>query len=317
MAGMGRLGLLVVIILLAGCADPRDGGLVVGTLEREPVALTAERAEPIVAIHAREGERVAAGDIVVELDPARPLAERARLVAQRDRAQARLDEVMRGPRRELVLEARARLAAADAARHEAELERARVRELFRADLASARERDAADSALEQASAARDAARAEVDRLLEGATAEELLQAQAELADLEAALKLQDITVARLALRAPRDARVESLPFVVGETPPAGAVVARLQSLDRSPYARVFVPASLHARLAPGTRVRVTVDGRGEFDGTVRYLSPEAAYTPYFALTEHDADRLSYLAEIDLAGADDLPGGIPVRVVAPE
>src|SRR5690606_5192577 len=110
------------------------------------------------------------------------------------------------------------------------------------------------------------------------------------------------------------ARVESLPFVVGETPPAGAVVARLQSLDRPPYARVFVPAALHAALRAGARVRVTVDGHGDYDGTARYLSAEAAYTPYFALTEHDAGRLSYLAEIDLAGADELPSGVPVRAV---
>jgi HlyD family secretion protein len=48
---------------------------------------------------------------------------------------------------------------------------------------------------------------------------------------------------------------------------------------------------------------------------VRYISAQAAFTPYFALTQKDRSHLSYLAEITLAGpaAADLPAGIPVEV----
>ncbi len=312
---MKRAIVILVTSLLAACGAPPDDQAVVGTLEREPIALSAELAEPIRALHVREGDHVAAGELLVELDATRPLAEHARLAAQRDRLQGRLAEVERGPRREQILEARARLLTADAAKHEAELQRTRVEELRRAGLASERERDEAESAFEQASGARDAARAALDALLEGATAEEHAQARAALAEVEASMRVQQVTLDRLSVRSPRDAIVEALPFVVGETPMPGAVVARLRAADAPPYARVYVPAALHAQLSPGARVRVTVDGHGEFDGTVRYLSGEAAYTPYFALTEHDAGRLSYLAEIDLAGADALPSGVPVRVVA--
>lgn len=312
---MTRAIVNLVPLFLVACGAPTADHAVVGTLEREPVALSVELAEPIRALHVREGDRVATNDLLLELDATRPLAEHARLAAQRDRLQGRLAEIERGPREEAILETRARLLAADAAKHEAELQRARVEELRRADLASARERDAAESAYEQASGARDAARAALDALVEGATSEEVVQARAALAEVEAAMRAQQVTLDRLAVRSPRDAIVESLPFVVGETPMPGAVVARLRATDTPPYARVYVPAALHAKLAPGARVRVTVDGHGEFDGTVRYLSSEAAYTPYYALTEHDVGRLSYLAEIDVAGADALPSGVPVRVVA--
>lgn len=312
---MTRAIVFLVSSLLAACGTASTDHAVVGTLEREPVALSAELAEPIRALHVREGDRVAAGDLLVELDATRPLAERARLAARRDRLQGRLAEVERGPRSEAILEARARLLAADAAKHEAELQRARVKDLLHTGLASARERDEAESAYEQASGARDAARAALDALLEGATSEEVVQARAALAEIEASMRAQQVTLDRLTVRSPRDAIVDALPFVVGETPRPGAVVARLRATDTPPYARVYVPAALHAQLAPGARVRVAVEGHGEFDGTVRYLSSEAAYTPYYALTEHDVGRLSYLAEIDVAGADALPSGVPVRVVA--
>jgi HlyD family secretion protein len=47
---------------------------------------------------------------------------------------------------------------------------------------------------------------------------------------------------------------------------------------------------------------------------VRTVSHEAAFTPYFALTERDRGRLSYVAKIDLEGdaAHALPTGLPLE-----
>jgi len=47
---------------------------------------------------------------------------------------------------------------------------------------------------------------------------------------------------------------------------------------------------------------------------VRWIANEAAFTPYYALTEHDRSRLSYLAEIDVVEEQGrLPDGVPVEV----
>jgi HlyD family secretion protein len=48
---------------------------------------------------------------------------------------------------------------------------------------------------------------------------------------------------------------------------------------------------------------------------MRMISSEAAFTPYYSLTERDRKHLAYLAEIDLVGeeARDLPTGLPVEV----
>ena len=51
------------------------------------------------------------------------------------------------------------------------------------------------------------------------------------------------------------------------------------------------------------------------------VADDAAFTPFFALTQYDRGRLSYLSKIDLTGdkAADLPTGLPVQVtfIAPE
>ena len=63
---------------------------------------------------------------------------------------------------------------------------------------------------------------------------------------------------------------------------------------------------------------MTVDGHdGALTGTVRWVSADASFTPYFALTEHDRARLSFLAEIDVEQARDLPSGVPLQADFPE
>lgn len=311
---MKRTALLLVITLLAACEIPGEHP-VVGTLERDRIVMTSEAREPIIAIMVREGDRVEAGATLVTLDPARARSELDRLDARREQLQRRHDELVRGPRAEAISEARARLARARSVLAGAEREFERIRDLNAQSLASERELDAARTGLETARADLDAAASVLAELTAGTTAEELDQADAALDEAKAAIATQRLTLARLTVTAPRAAVVEALPFEVGETPAVGAPVAILRALDTPPYARVFVPAAMRAKFTPGTRVRVTVDGHGQLDGWVRFISSEAAYTPYFALTEHDAGRLSYLAEIELDAGDELPVGVPVRAVA--
>ncbi|MGH8287055.1 MAG: hypothetical protein ACRETT_15000, partial [Steroidobacteraceae bacterium] len=106
---------------------------------------------------------------------------------------------------------------------------------------------------------------------------------------------------------------------LGERPPAGAAVVVMLA-DGAPYARVHVPEPLRVGVTAGLAARVHVDGFEEpFAGQVRYISAEAAFTPYFALTQRDRSRLSYLAEVTLteARAARLPTGIPVEVSFPQ
>ena len=47
---------------------------------------------------------------------------------------------------------------------------------------------------------------------------------------------------------------------------------------------------------------------------VRGVAHEAAFTPYFALTERDRGRLTYLAKVDIEKQRErLPDGVPVEV----
>ena len=64
----------------------------------------------------------------------------------------------------------------------------------------------------------------------------------------------------------------------------------------------------------GSPVELRIDGLADpVTGAVRWVASEAAFTPYFALTERDRGRLTYEAKVDLdVSGERLPDGVPVE-----
>jgi len=305
---------LVPAILLA-CGGDTSFPPSVGTLERDRVDLVAETDDPILEIAVREGDLVSVGDLLVRLDPARLAAGVAQAEAFRNEAAARLAETVRGPRSERITEARARLAGARSAAVTAERELERVQALAAVDVTSRSRLDEMRTRRDSARAQRDEARAALGAMLEGSTVEELDRAQNALAAADAALMGARIGLQRLEVRAPTAGRIDALPYEAGERPRPGATVAVLL-VGNAPYARVHVPEAVRVHLALHARARIEVEGlNGSFAGRLRRISHDAVFTPYFALTEHDRGRLSYLAEVELTEerARELPNGVPVEV----
>ena len=306
--------LFIVVALNIAC---RDAGppIAVGTLERHRIELRAERQEPILRLAVKEGDTVEAGDVVVELDSRRIVALLGQSEATRDLAAARLAEVVRGFRYEEIDQARAQLAETEAAliQHQPNLDRARS--LVADGVEPQSVLDTAEASHTAAEARRDAARSSLEKFLNGATVEELDQARAELARSEAEVAKLAIDAERMIIAAPRAGTIEALPFREGDEPTAGSSVAVILT-DDAPFARVYVPAEIRPRAVSGVTVSVAVDGFAEpFEGRIRFISAEAAFTPYYALTERDRGHFTYLAEIDLVddAAQDLPTGLPVEV----
>ena len=309
------LALLAIAAVGLACRDPAQQLTAVGTLERERLELIAEAPEPIAEILVHEGDRVTSGQVVLRLDDAQFKAQIAQATGARDRVQARLAELVRGTRPERIAEARAALAGADGALVTARRELERARSLRQRGVDTQSRLDLAQAQYDGALGQRDAARAVLDALEAGATTEERDQARAAVAEADAALAAIQIRAQRLLVRAPRDGQIDALPFKLGERPPTGGVVAVMLAAG-APYARVFVPEPVRVRIKPGVAATAHVDGLDRrLAARVRTVSHEAAFTPYFALTERDRSRLSYVAEVDLTDpeARELPTGIPVQV----
>lgn len=301
--------------LLAGCPNGSALQEMHGTLERDRLELIAESNERIVEVPAREGDRVDTGALLLRQEPGtmQPRLEQARAaVAEAERA---LADAVEGPRQREIDEAHAALVGAESTLATERREFERANSLVESRLISASSLDQARARRDAAQAARDEARARLALLEEGTRPEQVRQAEAAVERARAALAELETSAARYQIRAPRDGWIEALPYKLGERPPAGAAVVVMLA-EGTPYARIYVPEPLRASVTAGRRVSVAIDGvEGMLAGRVRYVSAEAAFTPYYALTQKDRTRLSYLAEIvlDDPRAASLPVGVPVQV----
>jgi len=309
-----RITLLAAATLLVGCAADEDTNRAVGELASDRIELSAEFNEAIVQIAAAEGDWVSAGDPLLRLDDARAQVRLADANAVYLQARARMDELIRGPRSEQITATRAMLEGAAQELQFRQSEANRVREVHSRGLAAADALDRAVAALDAAEASHKQRRAQLQELLAGTTVEELAQAEQQIAQAKAKLDAAAIDLEHHTIAAPVDGVVDSRLFETGERPGVGQpAIIMLGGIQ--PYARVYVPERLRVRIKAGTKATIYVDGLAEpIAGQVRWIASEAAFTPYFALTERDRGRLSYVAKVDIAEARErLPDGVPVEV----
>ena len=142
-----------------------------------------------------------------------------------------------------------------------------------------------------------------------------MRGEAAVVQAEARRDSAKIDVERHEIRAPVDGVADTRLFEVGERPNPGQPVLVLLS-GIQPHARVYVPERLRASVRPGDDATLFIDGvENAIRGRVRWVASEAAFTPYFALTERDRGRLSYVAKIDIAeDRERLPDGVPLEAV---
>lgn len=305
---------LLLAGIMQGCDREDERRRVVGYLESDRVEISAEASEPVVRIPVVEGQAVAKGELLLQQDMARIEAQVAEARAVLGQTRARLDELVRGPREEQIAAARANVAGATQELEYLRVEYERAKRVYERKLTSRESLDRAKASLDVARAELEAEEARLEELLAGTTVEELRQAESAVREIEARLALLEVEAGRLSAFAPADGIVDSILFEPGERPAAGQPMMIFLTGEQ-PHARVYVPESIRVSVVSGTPARVFVDGLAEpLDGSVRWVSSDAAFTPYFALTERDRGRLTFAAEIDIRGAERrLPDGVPVEV----
>ena len=312
------LGLACALGALLGACRRDKPDVVLGSLEWDRIGVPAEVSEPIQKIEVPEGAAVKAGTLLLTLDPRRTEARLAQSEANIALEKARLEEALHGTRVEQIDAARAEVTSTQASVVEAQKQYARFAELGKRELVAKAVVDNQRATRDRALAQQAAAQAKLRELTTGTRQEDIDQAQAALAAATAARDALQLDRKRLEVRAPRDGRVDALPFRAGDQPPAGATVASLL-VGETPYARVFVPASVRAGVREGQQLVLRVQGsEREWHAKVRSIARDPSFTPYYALTGDDASRLVYRAELLLTdpGAEQLPAGLPVQVTLP-
>jgi len=227
-----------------------------GHVEGTEIAVSAEIAGRVVESRLKEGEAVAAGDLLVRLDDAELQAR----LRQAEAEVAALAQTQVRVGREL-----------ETWRHHlgtAREDRERLRTLRQSGMTTARLLDEAENRLREAQG----------RL-------EVLQAQGSEVEARRQAARQQVEVLRLqraktVIRGPVSGTVLTRAIEIGELAGPGRVVAVIVDLDRLDL-KVYVPERDIGKLQLGAAARVRVDAFPQryFDAAVRQVDQQAQYTP--------------------------------------
>ncbi|PKG86470.1 hypothetical protein CXF85_01840 [Colwellia sp. 75C3] len=308
--------LFFILISLSAC-DNNKPGLALGTLERERIAHTATVSEVITALPVSAGSQVSKGTILVKLDDTIQKAQVAKAQAQMQQAKANLEKVHNGARVEEVAAASAQVAGEKAALVKSVANYQRAKILIKKELASQATLDNALASRDENTAKLHSAQEKLLQLINGARIEDLQIAEAILATTIAVVDSENKKLKDLTITAKRDGLLDNLPWNLGERVTLGSPVAIVLA-GKAPFARVYVPEPYRVKIKVADKLVVQVDGLTEpIIGTVRWISSEPAFTPYFALNQAERANLMYLAEIQLPdSAAELPMGVPAQVQMP-
>jgi len=269
---------LALSIFLSSCDNRKNA--VSGTIEMDEVHVGPRMSGRVQKIFAQEGDKLQAGQPIVELDA-------AELKARRDLAVAQIDSATH--------DAESQVALLDFLRDEAK----RQQELLKRKVVSPTDAQKAASS------------ATAQEKIVAAAQTRVIQARAQLADIDAQL-------AEMQVKAPTDSILEVLLVKVGDVLPANREVATLL-LPQHLWVRVYVPEPWLGHVKIGDRVRVQVDSfpGKDFPGMVEQVNRQAEFTPRNVQTVEDRIRQVFGVKIRLPNDDDrLRAGMAADVYFP-
>ncbi|TKW61129.1 MAG: HlyD family efflux transporter periplasmic adaptor subunit [Blastochloris viridis] len=245
-----------------------------GRIEAQSIDVATRYAARVSTMPVEEGQMVAAGDVVAELD----LGD---LSASLNGAEAnvRAREQQRAAAESAVKQAQSALSLAE-------------KEFARVD-ALAKDKAVSQSRRDQALNERQSAAANVDSAkqnLAGAS-EAIGVAQAEVD------RLKDLLTDRN-LRAPKEGRILYKLAEPGEVIPAGGKVVTLLDL-KNVYMSIFLPANEITRMRLGAEARIVLDALpgAVIPAYVSYISPEAQFTPRQVETRSEREKLTFRVKV--------------------
>jgi multidrug resistance efflux pump len=291
-----RTPLVIALVAAAAAAvwfqsrREAESRTVSGTLEADEVRVASRSGGRVLNLHAAEGDVLAPGQPVAELDA-------AELRARRDEAAALLEELEHGPRPQEIEAARLAWEALAAETDFARAEARRKEDLYAQKVVSDTDRDSAVARARSLERQTAAAREQHALLAAGTRPERIAQARARVAEFDALLRESRV-------ESPCDCILETLHVRPGDVlPPNGAVATLVYR--QAPWVRVYVPAPWLGHIRTGQEAEVRVDsfpGRA-FTSVVEQVSRKAEFTPRNVQTVDERIRQVFGVKLRLRDAD--------------
>jgi HlyD family secretion protein len=297
-----------------------------------------DSAELAQEVAARRAEMQAVQAALAELEAGSRPEEIAQAEASAAQAKARLDEKLAGSRPEELSAAEAVLRRAKAEAERARLDAERYEGLYKKEIVSAQQYDAARTAYETALARQREAEEQYKLVKEGPRKEQIEQARAawlqaqerfvlvkkgprqetieqaraRLQQAKEGLAVAETRLGYATLTSPLAGVVLSKNVEPGEFVAAGTPIVTVGDLENV-WLRAYINETDLGRVKVGQQVRVTTDTYPDkrYEGRVSFIAAQAEFTPKSVQTEKERVKLVYRVKVDIRNPNmELKPGMP-------
>jgi len=241
-------------------------------VSRRSSELGFEQAGQLINITVDEGTWVKAGTPLAVLDTDTLKVQRLQLLAQREQAVAKLQELQAGPRAEAIATAQARVTEVTEQLQLEQARRDRRTTLYQEGAISREQLDEVSSEMGSTEARLAQANSQLEELLAGTRREQITGQAAVVQELDAMLARLDLELQKGTLTAPFSGTISTRLVDEGTVVSAGQPILRLVE-DGKLETRIGVPVFAAAQIRPGDQHSLQI-GQNAYSATVSSLQPE-------------------------------------------
>ena len=305
------IGPCLALVALTGCQTSQQESFT-GYVEAQSVSIAAPQSGWLSAVSVDRGDAVSEGQSLFKLDAVQAQSALAGAQNRAEAAQATAEDLSKGARDADIAPLLAQRVQAQSALDLAKANEARYAKLEPEGYVAATQMDALRAATKSAMGALANIETQISEKRLAARTDQQKAARASAAASGADLAGAKWTVDDRDVKSRLSGRVDERLREPGEFVAAGSAVLTVRPSGRE-FVRFYVPQSKLSQFKVGTIVHVTCDGCLGQEAKVRFISPEAEFTPPVIYSVKERQKLMFLIEATPRKPEDLRAGQPVDV----
>lgn len=306
--------LIIFSLIIFGCGRNNEKQAIeaTGNIETINVTVSSKVNGEVISILKDEGDKVKTGDTVMIIDPTIYQIKLREAEASLLSAEAQLELVKVGARKEDIQQAEQMLKQAEVNLQSAENNKIRFQNLYQTKSISKKQYEDALSRYEIALAQFNSAKENLRKIQNISRPEELKQVKANYERIKANVDLIKKNLSDCYVTSPIDGIIVKKFVEKGETVNNLSSLFKVSNLYQVEIL-VYVNEKDLGKVKLGQLVEVTVDAFPNkiFEGKVVYISPEAEFTPKNIQTKEERTKLVFAVKVKINNPDlELKAGIP-------
>jgi HlyD family secretion protein len=306
--------LIIATVLISGCGNDKEPNTIIasGTIESVDVTVSSKVNGQIKKFIVDEGDRVKAGDLLLEIDHDLLDIQLRQAEAGIDQASAQLRLLQAGARKEDIKQAEELLRQAKLNLDQAETDRDRMRSLLETSTVTEKQFEDSQTRYELMLAQYKSAKENSDKIKKLTRPEEIDQAKANLKKAIAAADQLRKNISDCRVIAPVSGIISKKYVEEGENAIVNTSLLKISNLQTVDL-MIYITETELGYVKLGQNADISVDAyKGKiYKGKVIFISPEAEFTPKNIQTQDERTKLVFGVKVEIPNPQfELKPGMP-------